>query len=407
MLSHLRGTVSTVQDPTLKTMAENLNINIIKSRSVIAISPQDKNITDNKGKTYAYDRLIFAGAKDQVLSGSSLDNIFHWGDKQKVWSLMQQVSSGDELVLTGKDPVLCEAAAVLSEKGMIVHIIMEGTRLFENILDKTGSAIMEDALIELGIQIHYKEKISFPVEDKTIILKNGQRISFSAIIDFSFEQPDTTLVEYTSLKTNSGIAVDDFLQTNYPGIFIIGPSAASKDTFPYQPAAGNKQAACLVQYFHGNFSVPYLGIVPSFAWQIAELKITVSGNILPSEEDQDEIVFTDRQQRQYKKCVIRNDRLTGVIFMGNQDGIERYCKLIEEGTELGELRNQLLQPGNTGSDVDGKIICSCRQVGENNIFAAIKNGCESVAAIGSETGAGTQCGSCKPELKVLLSKFKT
>ena len=59
------------------------------------------------------------------------------------------------------------------------------------------------------------------------------------------------------------------------------------------------------------------------------------------------------------------------------------------------------EPLDPGQDV-GAIVCSCFTVGRKQIEAAIRDGADSVEAIGRSLKAGTNCGSCKPELGKLL-----
>ena len=55
----------------------------------------------------------------------------------------------------------------------------------------------------------------------------------------------------------------------------------------------------------------------------------------------------------------------------------------------------------------GATVCACLNVGINTIRAAIQSGHTlTVAALGEALGAGTSCGSCRPELAGLLSRFK-
>jgi assimilatory nitrate reductase catalytic subunit len=54
----------------------------------------------------------------------------------------------------------------------------------------------------------------------------------------------------------------------------------------------------------------------------------------------------------------------------------------------------------------GRLICSCLGVGSVAIDEAIVAGSRSVEGIGAATGAGTNCGSCKPEIRALLEKWK-
>jgi len=53
----------------------------------------------------------------------------------------------------------------------------------------------------------------------------------------------------------------------------------------------------------------------------------------------------------------------------------------------------------------GAIICSCENVGTLTIQSAISGGAHSVDAIGKATCAGTNCGSCRPELQAMLAKI--
>ena len=55
----------------------------------------------------------------------------------------------------------------------------------------------------------------------------------------------------------------------------------------------------------------------------------------------------------------------------------------------------------------GATICACLNVGINTIRQAILSGrALSVAALGEALGAGTSCGSCRPELSALLTRLK-
>lgn len=56
----------------------------------------------------------------------------------------------------------------------------------------------------------------------------------------------------------------------------------------------------------------------------------------------------------------------------------------------------------------GPILCSCFSVGVNTILSAIETeGLITVEAIGAALSAGTNCGSCRPELAELLARVET
>lgn len=67
-------------------------------------------------------------------------------------------------------------------------------------------------------------------------------------------------------------------------------------------------------------------------------------------------------------------------------------------------RMAIMAGRDAGIEDAGKMICSCFQVGENTLRNVIKTGANSVLELGKLTCAGTNCGSCIPELKQLLAE---
>jgi assimilatory nitrate reductase catalytic subunit len=51
----------------------------------------------------------------------------------------------------------------------------------------------------------------------------------------------------------------------------------------------------------------------------------------------------------------------------------------------------------------GETICACFQIGLNQIRAAIAEGlCVTLADVGTALKAGTNCGSCRPEIERII-----
>ncbi len=63
-------------------------------------------------------------------------------------------------------------------------------------------------------------------------------------------------------------------------------------------------------------------------------------------------------------------------------------------------------PADPAADT-GPTVCACFGVGRNSIDAAIAQGCEDPAAIGRCLKAGTNCGSCVPELRRMIAAAVT
>ncbi len=99
-------------------------------------------------------------------------------------------------------------------------------------------------------------------------------------------------------------------------------------------------------------------------------------------------------------------KLTALAFFGSETLLPPRAWLMTLlGKPLDKLSRRALlsgKPADPNADV-GRIICACFGVGEKTIVRAIEQqSLCSVAAIGQCLKAGTNCGSCQPELKKLL-----
>ena len=140
--------------------------------------------------------------------------------------------------------------------------------------------------------------------------------------------------------------------------------------------------------------------------KLSGLELCSLGLVSAPENDPEyeEVIFTDKAKRYYKKCIIHQDRLVGAILMGDKSEFAEFKTLIENKLELSEKRMALLRSGKAAAPVLGKLVCSCNNVGEGNLTQMIRGGCSDFRQLCQQSGAGMGCGSCKPEVKALLDR---
>ena len=115
----------------------------------------------------------------------------------------------------------------------------------------------------------------------------------------------------------------------------------------------------------------------------------------------------DAKAGRYRAARIDGGRLTGCLFIAPSHELPARAwlqALFARDVVSPEERLSLLSgraPAGTVSE--GAIVCACFGVGRDRIVAAIRGGCDSAQAIGAKLKAGTNCGSCIPELKALLA----
>ncbi|MGN6179601.1 MAG: (2Fe-2S)-binding protein, partial [Mucilaginibacter sp.] len=193
--------------------------------------------------------------------------------------------------------------------------------------------------------------------------------------------------------------------TNDPNIYAIGEIAEFEGTLYGITAAAEQQAAVVAGYMNGDIASYYKGslfmnIIKIHGFDLCSIGLSEC----PEDPEYEEVVFTDKAKRYYKKCIIHRDRLVGTILIGDKSEFLEFKDLIANKTELSEKRMQLLRSGNKADPVLGKLVCSCNNVGSENINKKIDEGCDNMKDLCAATGAGTGCGSCRPEVKRLLEE---
>ncbi|MBC7283156.1 molybdopterin-dependent oxidoreductase, partial [Hoeflea sp.] len=120
--------------------------------------------------------------------------------------------------------------------------------------------------------------------------------------------------------------------------------------------------------------------------------------------------FADPRSGLTRHAAFDGARLLGAVYLsGRPVAVSRSWAADQLDEDFANLSSRWRviagRPANDMPD-KGSIVCACMNVGVNDIVGAIRNGCASVDAISRATTAGTNCGSCKSEIKGLLDEHQ-
>jgi assimilatory nitrate reductase catalytic subunit len=110
----------------------------------------------------------------------------------------------------------------------------------------------------------------------------------------------------------------------------------------------------------------------------------------------------------FRGASFKGDRIETCLFIGPADdaGDWNVVKGLFAADTLSEGQRRMLLSGKSADGLAnaGPIVCACYGVGRATICDAIAAGANSPADIGAKLKAGTNCGSCIPELKRLIAQ---
>jgi assimilatory nitrate reductase catalytic subunit len=119
--------------------------------------------------------------------------------------------------------------------------------------------------------------------------------------------------------------------------------------------------------------------------------------------------YFDAPRGSYRVAAFAEGRLVGALFIGPAEAAPQWdaVKALFEAESLGDAQRRGLLSGKStdGMADPGPVICACFGVGLNVIRGALESGAAgTVEDIGEALRAGTNCGSCLPELKKIVSQ---
>ncbi|WP_108815093.1 nitrate reductase [Loktanella sp. Alg231-35] len=156
---------------------------------------------------------------------------------------------------------------------------------------------------------------------------------------------------------------------------------------------------------------PYAAISPTkTGWQVelAGSKMPVDWEAearrLCGQTGGDASTQTDATIGSTRIAITQDGKITALFFASPTPVVVSRTAIIDMiGTDTAPLAALAGRSPSDRPDA-GATVCACFNVGRNTLLAAVTNGAHSVAALGDATCAGTNCGSCKPELTALLAQ---
>ncbi|MES2794608.1 MAG: molybdopterin-dependent oxidoreductase [Bacteroidota bacterium] len=388
---------------------ETNNIIVHKGVSIEDIDRKNQIVVDSEGVEHHYDRLILGTGSRAFMPPNvpKIPGIFNMRSRIDADTLLPFLQkSNPTALIVGGGLLGLELAASLRELDVKVTVVQRISRFMDRQLDQQGSDLLHKEIVERGIEVYYNDEVQnyYGTEKlEAVRLKSGRKIECDVAVFAIGTTPNVELAKTAGLEVNRGVVVNDYLQTSDPQIFAMGEIAQWNGEMWGITAAAEQQAEVAARFLAGDLASVYRGSLSMNILKMEGLNLCSLGMVeTPNEHNYEEIIFIDKAKRFYKKCIILNDRLVGAILIGDKSEFLEFKDLISNRIELSEKRLQLLRSGNKAEPIIGKLVCSCNSVGEGNIQKIVKSGCTNFADLCNQSGAGTGCGSCRPEVRGIL-----
>lgn len=422
MLSYILSNEKTFEDTIINhhSWYEQNNITLNKGDKVISINKEEKTITSASGKVESYDKLLIATGSLAFIpktTGSNLKNVIAFRTKADVDTILETINKSKTAVVVGGGLLGLEAAYGIAKHGIKTVLVHRSSSILSQQLDSTGGKLLQKNLESYGIEFKLNTtvtQIDGKNEVEIVKFSDGSVVESNIVVFATGIIPNKSLAIEAGIEVNKGIVVNDFLQTSDENIFAIGECVEHKGNTYGLVAPLYEQAKVLAKHLAQVKTEGYNGSTLSTRLKISGVDLFSAGDYLGDETTED-LILLDEKVGIYKKLVIYNNKIIGMVLYGDTADASWYLKLLKEETDITELRTKILfgksalsgDSGHGGNDInsmsDDEEVCGCNGVCKGDIVRAIKEkDLKSLSDVKSCTKAGASCGSCSGLVEQIL-----
>jgi NAD(P)H-nitrite reductase large subunit len=323
---------------------------------VARINFTEHNIELESGRIIAWQKLLLATGGVPIvpnIEGKDLKGVFTFttlDDAKAIDRFLRQRQGKLKAVVIGGGLIGVSATEALLKRGVEVGIVEMKDWVLNTILDEEAAVLEATALSGAGVDIitgHTIAKINSSMlgEVNGVSLDDGRSIPCDMVVVAIGVIPRLDLAADNGVKTNRGIIVDRRMATSIAGVYACGDVSEAYDFVygenrltPVWPnayvggrVAGLNMAGKKAEYGGGTAmnALKYFGVN------------ILSAGMVNVPDDSYEVLIK-RGDGVYKKVIIKDGRIRGMVFAGDIEKAGIIYNLMKDKVKVGSFKEELV-----------------------------------------------------------------
>ncbi len=399
------------------------NIRLFAGDPVVSIDRGARTVTARSGRVEFYDRLLLAtGSRPIVppIPGLDLAGVCAFRDIADIEQMIAASTQHRRAIVIGGGLLGLEAANGLLKRGMAVAVVHLMDTLMERQLDVPAGKLLQRDLDERGINFFMNgqtEEIFGTNRVEGIRLSDGRTVPGDLVVMAIGIRPNVDLARAAKLDLNRGVLVGDDMRTSDIAIFSVGECVEHRGKTYGLVAPLWDMAKVCADHLAGDASTEscFIGAAPATRLKVTGIDLFSAGNFSGG-EDCGELTYHDTTRRIYKKLVVRDGRIDGLVMYGEVTDSAWYLDLMRRCEDITPFRDAAIfgqaivtamgkvKPVGAADLADDYQICGCNGVCKGTIMQAISaKGLTTIDDVRAHTKASASCGSCTGLVEGLLA----
>jgi apoptosis-inducing factor 3 len=206
-------------------------IDTCTNTSVTAINSKTKDVTLSDGSSLGYGALLLATGAEPLrlkIPGDDLPHVYYLRTLSDSRRIIEKAKYVKRAVVIGASFIGLEVAWSLRERKLEVHVVGKGSLPLEKILGRELGNLIRQTHEANGVKFHLG-RTPAAIQDQHVQIDDGRKLECDLVVVGIGVRPNTKLAEETGIATDNGVLVNEYLETNVPGIFAAGDIARWPD----------------------------------------------------------------------------------------------------------------------------------------------------------------------------------
>ncbi|HEY3992417.1 MAG TPA: FAD-dependent oxidoreductase [Ktedonobacteraceae bacterium] len=328
---------------------EQRNIQLLTETMATEINTDERVVVTDKGQHLPYDALLVATGgwanPLNVPGAADCKHIYNFVTLDDTKTIVNRMLESRHAVAYGGSFISYELCDGFAMRKLDTTWIMRGPYWLRSALDPEGGEVVDNIAKKFGVEVIHGDEIASVVPQNGvpsyIKTKKGREIQADVIGIGLGITLNTHLLKGTAVKVNSGIVVDDYLETSVPGVYAAGDVAEFYDSAigkyhtmgTWDNAMGHGR---LVATNMAGGRQAYVD-VPTYTSPLFDVNIAVVGT---AESENPELMAIARSEpgekgnENYRKLFFRDNKLVGVLMIGSPKGRKKLVEIVKNQQAL-------------------------------------------------------------------------
>ena len=206
-------------------------IDAFANTTVTSIDSKARQVTLSNGRSLGYAALLLATGAEPVhltIPGGDLPHVFYLRTLADSRRIIEKAKNAKRAVVIGSSFIGLEVAWSLRERKLEVAVVGRDSTPLGKVLGTEMGNLVRETHEAHGVKFHLG-RTPAAIYDRYVQLDDGTKLDCDLVVVGIGVRPNTRLAEQAGIATDNGVLVNEFLETNVPGIFAAGDIARWPD----------------------------------------------------------------------------------------------------------------------------------------------------------------------------------